>query len=91
MQAELNRARTGSRTSEGVRSGLRILRFPDVVSKTGLSKSAIYERIRSAEFPAPVALGPRAVGFVSHEIDRWLSNVIEASRKRSMSAQRVGQ
>lgn len=91
MHAELSDARVGGRPTEGTRSGLCILRFPDVVSKTGLSKSAIYKRIRCAEFPAPVALGPRAVGFVSHEIDRWLSNVIEASRKRPVTAQRGGQ
>jgi predicted DNA-binding transcriptional regulator AlpA len=35
---------------------IRILRFPAVVNKTGLSKSAIYGRIRRNVFPAPVAL-----------------------------------
>ncbi len=51
---------------------LRILRFPDVVNKTGLSKSALRAQIRSKAFPAPVALGLRAVGFVAGEVDHWV-------------------
>lgn len=50
----------------------RVLRFPDVIHRTGLSKSAIYQRIRSEEFPAPVVLGPRAIGFIECEVDGWL-------------------
>lgn len=74
MHAELAKPRaTGN--------GLRILRFPDAVTKTGLSKSSIYERIRNGEFPAPVPLGPRAVGFVAHEVDDWLEQLIRRSRK----------
>lgn len=64
---------------------LRILRFPDVVKKTGLSKSAIYERIRSREFPEAVPLGARAVGFVAQEVDQWLQDLI--TRSRCASAQ----
>ena len=59
---------------------LNILRFPAVVNKTGLSKSAIYGRIRTREFPAPVHLGARAVGFVAQEVDEWLMSLIQQSR-----------
>lgn len=59
---------------------LHILRFPAVVNKTGLSKSAIYGRIRSRDFPAPVPLGARAVGFVEREVDDWLNKLVEQSR-----------
>lgn len=80
MYAEMQEARLASRRCEGAQNGLRILRFPDVVTKTGLSKSAIYGRIRSSEFPAPVPLGPRAVGFVEQEINDWLKQLINRSR-----------
>ena len=83
MHAELHDMRTSSRTSDGAANGLRILRFPDVVTKTGLSKSAIYGRIRSCEFPVPVPLGPRAVGFVEHEVEDWLERLIRRSRKEA--------
>lgn len=79
MHAELSHTRPSG-------SGLRILRFPDVVTKTGLSKSAIYERIRSSEFPVPVPLGPRAVGFVEHEVEGWLEQLIGHSRNHLMGA-----
>lgn len=60
---------------------LRMLRFPNVVSKTGLSKSAIRGRIKSGDFPSPIPLGPRAVGFVAHEVDAWLQGLIADARR----------
>ena len=46
-----------------------ILRLPAVKSRTGLSRSTIYLRIKEGSFPAPVSLGARAVGWPSTEID----------------------
>jgi prophage regulatory protein len=62
-------------------SPIQMLRFPAVVEKTGLSKSAVYQRIREGDFPAPVALGGRAVGFVADEVEEYLANLIERSRR----------
>lgn len=56
----------------------RILRFPEVVSRTGLSRSSVYGRIRSGEFPAPVPLGyGRAVGFLEREVSDWIETLVE--------------
>lgn len=60
--------------------GIRILRFGDVVRKTGLSRSAIYQRLRTGDFPSSVELGPRAVGFVEMEIDDYLRRLIARVR-----------
>jgi prophage regulatory protein len=60
---------------------VRILRFPDVVKKTGMSKSDIYGRIRRNAFPEPVQIGPRSVGFVEREVNHWLHCLVEKSRK----------
>lgn len=59
---------------------VRILRFPDVVRKTGMSKSDIYGRIRRNEFPEPVQLGPRSIGFVEREVNGWLHGLISKRR-----------
>jgi prophage regulatory protein len=59
---------------------LHILRFPDVVKKTGLSKSSIYQRIRAKDFPTPIHIGPRAVGFVRHEVDEFICDLMEHAR-----------
>ena len=80
MHAKLLETRASGRTCDTTQNGLRILRFPDVVNRTGLSKSAIYQRIRSDEFPSPVSLGVRAVGFVECEVEGWIEQLIERSR-----------
>jgi prophage regulatory protein len=61
-------------------AGVRILRLPSVIARTGLSRSSIYLRISKSEFPAAISLGPRCVGFVESEIDDWITARIEQSR-----------
>ncbi len=58
-----------------------ILRLPEVKKSTGLSRSTIYMRISQGTFPKPVGLGGRAVGWLEAEIQEWLQQRIEASRK----------
>jgi len=58
-----------------------ILRLPAVRARTGLSRSTIYDRIQKKEFPRPVSLGLRAVGWVESEVDEWLRQLVETSRK----------
>lgn len=59
-----------------------ILRLPEVKARTGLSRSTIYLRMSEGSFPASISLGgPRAVGWLASDVDRWLDRQIEASRK----------
>jgi len=58
-----------------------ILRLPAVKIRTGLSRSTIYLRISEGRFPKPVSLGGRAVGWIEAEMNDWLNQQIEASRK----------
>ncbi|MGB5830678.1 MAG: AlpA family transcriptional regulator [Thiohalocapsa sp.] len=58
-----------------------ILRLPAVKARTGLSRSTIYLRISEGRFPKSVSLGGRAVGWVEAELNDWLHQQIEASRK----------
>lgn len=50
----------------------RILRRPAVESMTGLSRSTIYAWMARGEFPQPVALGTRLVGWRESDIEAWL-------------------
>ena len=59
-----------------------ILRLPAVKSRTGLSRSTIYLRMATGNFPKPVALGRRAVGWLSSDIDHWIDQQIDLSRGR---------
>ena len=58
----------------------RILRLPDVVQLTGLSRSSIYLRMANREFPESVSLGGRAVGWVEQDVHDWIADKIEQSR-----------
>ncbi len=51
---------------------MRILRLPEVQTKTGLKHSAIYERINLGTFPRPIPLGAKARGFLESEINAWI-------------------
>lgn len=46
-----------------------ILRLPEVKRLTALSRSTLYARIAAGELTKPVALGARAVGWPSIEIE----------------------
>lgn len=58
-----------------------VQRFPTVKARVGLSRSSIYLKISKGEFPRPISLGSRAVGWLVQDIDEWLSRQIELSRR----------
>ena len=58
----------------------RFLRLPEVKNQVGLGRSAIYQKIKAGEFPAPISLGARAVAWTSDSISAWMDARIEASR-----------
>lgn len=58
-----------------------LLRRPQVQQRVNLSRSTLYRLISDGLFPKPVDLGPRAVGWVEHEIDAWIKSRIEQRDK----------
>ncbi len=58
----------------------KILRLPAVKESTGLSRSTIYLRMVNNDFPRPISLGGRSVGWLEEDINEWLEKKIEASR-----------
>ena len=54
----------------------KIYRLPQVISLTGLSRSSIYLRISTYEFPQPVKLGRRALGWPEDSIIAWQADVM---------------
>lgn len=59
---------------------MKLIRLPETLAKTGLSRTRLYEAIAAGTFPKPVKLGPdaRAIGFVESELDRWIAERIAA-------------
>ena len=54
--------------------------LPEVLARTGLSRSTVYVRLTQGRFPRPVSLGARAVGWIESEVDEWMRARIAASR-----------
>ena len=59
----------------------RLLRLKEVQHQVGLSRSAIYDKIKYGDFPAPVSLGGRAVAWPSDAIDAWVEERIALSNQ----------
>ena len=53
----------------------QILRIAHVIASTGLSRTTLWRRVKSGDFPAPIRLGgtdSRAVGWRRTEIQTWI-------------------
>ncbi len=48
-----------------------VLRLASVMRRIGLGRSTIYRLIASQDFPAPVKLAGRAVGWRRSDLERW--------------------
>ncbi|WP_082925992.1 helix-turn-helix transcriptional regulator [Halomonas sp. G11] len=59
-------------------TGNRLLRRKEVESRTGKSRSAIYEGIRKGTFPAPVPIGGKSVAWLEEEVESWIANCVAA-------------
>ena len=62
------------------RGQVRFLRLPEVLARTGQSRSTIHVRLEQGRFPRPVSLGARAVGLIEAEVDEWIRQRIDESR-----------
>ena len=72
------------------KGALTILRRSQVEARTGLSRSSIYARMNfnpkrpgdyDPTFPKQVSVGARAVGWIEAEVDQWLTQQVDKSRK----------
>ncbi|ENM5894245.1 AlpA family transcriptional regulator [Vibrio mimicus] len=54
-------------------SNIRLIRFREVLTMTGLSRSSLYRFIEENQFPPQVQLGGRAVAWVEGEVQDWIS------------------
>ena len=50
----------------------RILRLAEVLLRTGLHRTMLYEKIKAGQFPKQVKLGTRAMGFTKSSVDTWI-------------------
>ena len=58
-----------------------ILRRHDVEHLTGLPRSTIYDKIAKGEFPQPIKLSMKSVGWLESEIAAWQQARIAARKE----------
>jgi prophage regulatory protein len=51
-----------------------ILRMPQVLEQVNLSRATVYKMIGRSEFPKPVQIGQRSVGWLTEEVNTWLES-----------------
>jgi prophage regulatory protein len=68
--------RPGSSTSDTSCGPIHILRLAQVIERTGLKKTKIYELQSEGQFPMRVKITARAVGWIEHEVQAWLAGRI---------------
>ena len=59
---------------------VNIIRLPDVMARTGLSRSSVFLKVKNGDMPPPIKLGVRATGWVAEEVDNWIKERVAASR-----------
>jgi prophage regulatory protein len=59
----------------------KIHRLPSAIGMTGLCRSSLYKALAAKEFPEPVKLGKRAVGWLESDLTAWVQ-----SRQKRKSA-----
>lgn len=50
----------------------RFTRLNEVLSRVGLCTASSYNRIKAGNFPRPIPLGGKSVGWLESEVDLWI-------------------
>ncbi len=62
---------------------MRILRIKEVIEKTSIGRTKLYEMMDAGDFPRSIKLGARSVGWVETEVDGWIkSRIMERDQIR---------
>ncbi|CAM4267365.1 AlpA family transcriptional regulator [Pseudoalteromonas ostreae] len=51
---------------------MRLIKLKEVIQKTSLGRSTIYEFITKGSFPKQVSLGAKSVAWLESEVDDWI-------------------
>ena len=65
----------------------RLIRIPEVLSRTGYGRTTIYRKMEDGSFPKSLKLGgppkdpnefdSRAIAWIEEEVDQWIEDKIE--------------
>ena len=66
--------------------GRTFIRIRQVLAKTGLAQSSLYDLMARGEFPKPVPLSERRVAWLLDEVEAWIEQRVAARDQRSAGA-----
>lgn len=55
----------------------RLIRLPEVLQRTGLRRSAVYEQMQKGTFPRSVKIGPRAATWSEAAVQAWIAKCLD--------------
>lgn len=67
-----------SEVSSQVIIPMQIYRRPEIERRLGISRSTVYLWLRKGQFPPPIKLGQRAIGWRASDIEAWLGGRVNA-------------
>jgi prophage regulatory protein len=53
---------------------MRVIRFNEAAKRAGLGRSTVWAKVKKGEFPKPIRLTARTVGFDEAELDAFLES-----------------
>lgn len=51
----------------------RLVRLPEVIDRSGLSRTSIYRKMDAGEFPQSVQLSANTVAWLEADLERWIA------------------
>jgi prophage regulatory protein len=58
----------------------RLLRLPQVIDRTGLGKTKLYELQKDGLFPMRIKITAHAVAWIEEEVETWIAGKVAESR-----------
>ena len=66
----------------------KLFQITEAAHACGLSRSTLYQYIKDGDFPKPVRLGLRAVGWLESDISEWIAARVKGARQGNAPAAR---
>lgn len=57
-----------------------LIRLPEVLRRSALSKTSVYDLMKAGDFPASIPLGGKAVAWLESDVEAWIQGRIAAAR-----------
>jgi prophage regulatory protein len=57
-------------------SPMRLMKLPEVIAMTALSRTTIYRKMGEGSFPKPLALSPACVRWLERDIQAWITQFL---------------